>query len=377
VSKVHSRPPARQKKPRIAPPKKPTTDREGKRFLPHYEAARFFSPAPHETLPPVRTTPHDLWIYLALFLATFAVYAQVRRFDFINFDDPEYVTGNPHVRVGITPDGLIWAITSGDAANWLPLTRLSHMLHCQLFGLQSGPHHLTNVLLHVLATLLLFAFLNRATQARWRGAFVAFLFALHPLHVESVAWVAERKDVLCALFWFLALWAYVRYSERHEPANYLLALFAFCLGLMAKPMILTLPFMLLLLDFWPLRRMPPMTLFPTGWWKILWEKVPFFVVSLAAVIITYLVQQDAGAVKAMPPVTRVANALVSYVVYMARHFGPPGWLSSIPIRPRSLRGMPFLPVWRSWQFLLPFCARFEVIPIWPSDGFGISALCCP
>jgi hypothetical protein len=377
VSKVHSRPPAPQKKPRIAPPKKPTTDRQRNRSLAHHEAARVLSPAPHGTLRRVRTAPVDLRIYLALFLATFAVYAQVRRFDFINFDDPEYVTGNPHVRVGITPEGLKWAITSGDAANWIPLTRLSDMLDCQLFGLQSGPHHLTNVLLHALATLLLFAFLNRATQARWRSAFVALLFALHPLHVESVAWVAERKDVLCALFWFLALWAYVRYSERHKPANYLLALSAFCLGLMAKPMIVTLPFMLLLLDLWPLRRMPPMTLFPTAWWKILSEKVPFFVVSIAAVIVTYLVQQDAGAVKAIPPVTRVANALVSCVVYIGKTLWPtrlavfypyppaiPAWhavlagLATVAISAavlRSFRAYPYLAVGWFWYLgtLLP------------------------
>jgi tetratricopeptide (TPR) repeat protein len=264
----------------------------------------------------------DLWIYLALFLATFAVYGQVRQFSFTNFDDPEYVTDNPHVRAGITPEGVKWAFTSGDAANWFPATRLSHMLDCQLFGLESGPHHLTNVLLHALAALLLFAFLNRATHARWPSALVAFLFALHPLHVESVAWVAERKDVLCAFFWFLALWAYVRYSERPKPGNYLLALFAFCLGLMAKPMIVTLPFVLLLLDVWPLRRVPPMALSPASWRKVLWEKVPFFAASAAAATITYLVQQGAGAVKALPVGIRAENALISYLVYIGKTVWP-------------------------------------------------------
>ena len=212
MSKVSPRPPGRQNKPRTAHQKKRKRDNGSNRF-------RSVSSGPQETPGRIRVSRLDLWIYLALFLATFVVYAQVRQFNFVNFDDPEYVVDNPHVRAGITPEGVKWAFTSGDAANWFPLTRLSHMLDCQFFGLQSGLHHLTNVLLHALATLLLFAFLNRATQARWRSAFVAFLFALHPLHVESVAWVAERKDVLCAVFWFLALWAYVRYSERRQTGQ--------------------------------------------------------------------------------------------------------------------------------------------------------------
>src|ERR1022692_4008855 len=195
---------------------------------------------PHATTPAVPAPParHTPWISVFLFLATFAVYAQVRHFDFVNFDDPEYVTANQHVRTGITAANIAWAFTSGEAANWFPLTRLSHMLDCQMFGLRSGWHHLTNVLLHALAVLLLFAFLKRSTGRRWPSAWVALLFALHPLHVESVAWVAERKDVLSAFFWFLALWSYVR---RH----YWLTLLAFCLGLMSKPMVVTLPFVLL------------------------------------------------------------------------------------------------------------------------------------
>jgi protein O-mannosyl-transferase len=158
------------------------------------------------------------------------------------------------------------ALTSTEAANWFPVTRLSHTLDVQLF--------------HTLATLLLFAFLHRATGARWPSAFVAFVFARHPLHVESVAWVAERKDVLNAFFWFLALWAYVRYAEHPGAARYLLALLAFCLGLMSKPMIVTLPLVMLLLDVWPLRRWP----------LRLWEKLPFFALSIGAAIVTYAVQ---------------------------------------------------------------------------------------
>ncbi len=242
------------------------------------------------------------------------MYFQVGAFDFVNYDDPDYVTNNPHVRGGITPDGLAWALTSGDDANWFPLTRISHMLDCQLFGLDSGRHHLTSVLLHALAVLLLFAFLHRATGARWPSAFVAFLFALHPLHVESVAWVSERKDVLCALFWFLALWAWVRFTLKPSRSRYLLAVAAFCLGLMSKPMIVTLPFVLLLLDFWPLRRGLRIR-----------EKLPFFALSAASAVVTVLVQKSSGAVETLStvaPVLRLENAAVSYMVYLAKTFWP-------------------------------------------------------
>jgi len=250
------------------------------------------------------------WIYAALLLATFAVYAQVAQFDFVNFDDPDYVVNNPHVRDGITAKGVQWAFTSGEAANWFPVTRLSHMLDVQLFGLRSGWHHLVNVLIHALAALLLFGFLNRATQARWPSALVAFLFALHPLHVESVAWVSERKDVLSAFFWFLALWAYVRGRKW-------LVLAAFCLGLMSKPMIVTLPFVLLLVDVWPLGR--PRTAARVR------EKIPLFALSAAAAVTTYLVQRGSGAVRALdqfPLGLRIENALITYVVYIARTIWP-------------------------------------------------------
>ena len=256
----------------------------------------------------------DFWICLALLLTSFAVYAPVRHFDFVNFDDPEFVRDNPHVRNGLTPEGLTWAFTSGESANWFPVTRLSHLLDAQLFGMRAGPHHITSVLIHGLAALLLFAFLRRATGVRWPSAFVAFLFAVHPLHVESVAWVAERKDLLCTLFWFLALLAYVRYTERPGAGRYLLVLLPFALGLMAKPMIVTLPFVLLLLDVWPLRR-------PPG----IWEKIPFFALSAAGAIVTYVVQQHSGAVgvlAAFPFGQRVENAVVSYVVYIAKMLWP-------------------------------------------------------
>jgi tetratricopeptide (TPR) repeat protein len=254
---------------------------------------------------------------LALVLVTLAVYSQVWHFDFLNFDDPDYVTDNSHVRAGLTWDGVAWAFTSFHAANWFPLTWISHMVDSQLFGVRSGWHHLSNVVLHALASIFLFAAFKRMTRAHWPSAFVAFLFALHPLHVESVAWVAERKDVLCALFWFLALWLYARYAEQPGAGRYLLVLVAFCLGLMAKPMIVTLPFVLLLLDVWPLRRANRLA--------ILWEKLPFFALAAGASLVTYLAQHQGGAVRSLDTTSfglRVANALVTYVTYVARMFWP-------------------------------------------------------
>ncbi len=265
---------------------------------------------------PQRTASYTVWIYLALFLATFAVYSQVREFHFVDYDDPDYID-TPQVRQGITREGVIWAFTSGEASNWFPVTRLSHMLDFQLFGTQSGWHHLTSVLFHALTVLLLFAFLYRSTGAKWRSALVAFLFALHPLHVESVAWVAERKDVLSAFFWFLTLWTYVRYSERPGIGRYALVLLPFCLGLMAKPMIVTLPFVLLLVDQWPLRR---------AWTaNLIWEKLPFLGLATVSAIVTFLVQKSGGAVELLsirPMSLRIENALVSYIAYIGQMFWP-------------------------------------------------------
>ncbi len=255
-----------------------------------------------------------LWIYLLLAIAVFAVYIQVLHFDFVNYDDPDYVTENLHVRAGLTTPSVAWAFTSSFAGNWFPLTWLSHMLDCQLFGLDSGWHHFTNVCIHVLTTLLLFAVLQRITGARWRSALVAFLFALHPLHVESVAWVAERKDVLSAFFWVLTLWCYATYVARPGPRRYALTLLAFCLGLMAKPMLVSLPIALLLLDRWPFERGI----------RIL-EKLPFFALSVAGSVVTYLVHRNAGATASfelVPIAVRFENALISYVVYILKMFWP-------------------------------------------------------
>jgi protein O-mannosyl-transferase len=281
--------------------------------------------------------PRDWWIYLALIVASLAIYGQARQFDFVNFDDHQYVRDNPYVRQGLTAQSVAWAFTSGDDANWFPVTRLSHLLDGQLFGNASGPPHLVNAMLHALAALLLFAFLRRATGARWPSAFVAAAFAFHPLHVESVAWVSERKDVLSACFWFLALWCYARYAERPNPARYLAVAAAFALGLMAKPMIVTLPFVLLLLDAWPLGRWRT-----RPWGALMWEKAPLLALSAASAIVTLLVQRRGGAVDSLgnfPGGLRLENVLVSYVMYIVQTLWP-SRLAVIYLRPLSL------PVWQ-------------------------------
>ena len=241
----------------------------------------------------------------------------MRHFEFVNFDDPEYVSGNIHVRAGLTGSSVAWAFTSTEAANWFPLTWLSHMSVYQLFGLDSGWHHLANVLFHTLASLLLFAAFQHMTGALWRSALVAFLFALHPLHVESVAWVAERKDVLCALFWFLTIWCYARYVRRPSAAGYLFVVAAFAGGLMSKSMMVTLPLVLLLLDLWPLGR--PRRI------GLVWEKLPLVAMASAVSLVTYISQQQGNAIRSLsslPFGLRVANALLTYVRYIVRMFWP-------------------------------------------------------
>lgn len=273
----------------------------------------------------------DLTICAFLLLATLAVYSQVHSYEFVNFDDPDYVTENAHVRGGITEQSVRWAFTSSYTANWIPLTWLSHMLDCDMFGLQSGQHHLTNVLLHALSVLLLYAFLRRATGAIWRSALVASLFALHPLHVESVAWISERKDVLSGFLWFLTLWLYMRYTERQNIGRYLFVVAAFSFGLMAKAMIVTLPLALLLIDTWPLRR--KLTL------RLITEKAPLLCLSAAVSIVTYVVQQRGGAVIALsniPLAARVENAVVSCLTYIVQMFLPVRLAVFYPFAPQPI-----------------------------------------
>jgi protein O-mannosyl-transferase len=259
------------------------------------------------------------YVSLSLLALTLIVYFQVHDFQFVNFDDRETIVGNSHIRDGLTLAGLGWAFTSAYAANWFPVTWISHMLDFQLFGADSGWHHLTNVMIHAASVLLLFALMRRMTGRLWESSFVAFVFALHPLHVESVAWVSERKDVLSALFWFLTTWLYLDYVDRPTLRRYLLALGAFCLGLMSKQMLVTLPFVLLLLDYWPLKRAKTT--------RLIVEKVPYLALSAAASLIAYKVQHQAGAVlsvDSIPLATRAANALISYVAYLGTFFWPSG-----------------------------------------------------
>jgi tetratricopeptide (TPR) repeat protein len=279
--------------------------------------------------PRPQSSARTIAIASVLLALTLLVYLPVRTFDFVNYDDPDYVTNNLHVRSGLTADGVLWALTSQDAGNWHPLTWLSHMLDCRLFGLNGGGHHLTSLALHALNTLLLFWVLWRLTGALWRSAWVALLFALHPLHVESVAWVAERKDVLSAAFFFLTILAYIRFVERRTPGRYLAVLLSFCLGLMAKSMLVTLPAVLLLLDVWPLQRTPKI-----AWRTLLLEKAPLFAVSLTASLLTFLAQRHAGAVTGMdsiPLLSRLANACVSYLTYLIETAWPAGLAAFYPL----------------------------------------------
>jgi tetratricopeptide (TPR) repeat protein len=270
-------------------------------------------------------------IILLLIAVTAAVYWQVRAHDFVYYDDQEYVVENRHVQGGLTMKGVRWAFTSTHASNWHPLTWLSHMADRQFFGPSPAGPHLVNVLLHILNAVLLMVLLQRMTGGLWQSAFVAALFALHPLHVESVAWVAERKDVLSTLFFMLALLSYVRYAERPGAVRYLASLFCFVLGLMAKPMLVTLPVVLLLLDFWPLRRFDPSSFFRKGAGqspgqslrRLVLEKVPFFLLAALSSIATLIAQRSSmAAIEHLPLTFRFGNALISYAGYLTKMIWP-------------------------------------------------------
>jgi Flp pilus assembly protein TadD len=285
-------------------------------------------------------------VCVLLALVTLLVYLPVRHYAFVDYDDPVYVTDNPIVQAGLTWSGFQWAFTTGHASNWHPLTWLSHMVDCQLFGLNAGAHHLVNVFFHAANVVLLFLLLLRMTSALWQSALIAALFAWHPLHVESVAWVAERKDVLSAFFGLLTLMAYVRYAQRgtsgmwqvtrtnsfrsrvtcHVSRYYWLALFFFACGLMAKPMLVTLPFVFLLLDYWSLGRVTGDGWRVTGDKKpvgklstLLLEKWPFFALAAASCVVTFVAQKRGEAVAPLgeyPLSSRIGNAAVAYVKYL-------------------------------------------------------------
>ena len=303
---------------------------------------------------PVRLTRAKVGL-LGLFLALLVsfTYLPALQNGFIFIDDPDYVFANPHVQSGLTLAGLRWALTSNVGGSWYPVTWISHMLDCQWYGLHPWGHHLTNVLLHAANTLLLFLLFERMTGATGRSFFLAALFGLHPMHVESVAWVAERKDVLSTFFGLLTLLAYARFARRQRAGNedqppaqtlpaptgqypsgisrlpasplYWAALFFYVLGLMSKPMLVTLPFVLLLLDYWPLQRLPTVNPRSAVFRRRLLEKVPFFLLAFAASVITFRCQTAFGAMRTLtsfPLPVRVENALVAYLRYLGKLFWP-------------------------------------------------------
>jgi tetratricopeptide (TPR) repeat protein len=300
-------------------------------------------------------------ICLFLAIGTLLIYSRVFFCGFTNYDDPNYITENFHVKTGLSVGNVAWAFTTGHASNWHPLTWISHMVDCQFFGLNPGGPHAVNLLLHTANTLLLFGVLKRMTGAVWRSACVAALFAWHPLHVESVAWLSERKDVLSTFFWMLTMLAYLRYATELKARTskakvfYGLTLLCFACGLMSKPMVVTLPFVLLLLDFWPLRRISDPR-FMIGDSKVeaegrfgrvslaraFLEKTPMFALAVAASVVTFLVQQHGGAVQSLETLTfqeRIANALVTYLRYVGHTIWPGGLSIYYPFKHD-------LPVWQ-------------------------------
>ncbi|MGO9372074.1 MAG: tetratricopeptide repeat protein [Syntrophobacteraceae bacterium] len=342
-------------------------------------------------------------VYLFLTVAALIAFWQVNQCDFISYDDPTYVTENMHIGHGITMETIRWAFTTYYASNWHPLTWMSHMLDVQLFGLNPRWHHLINLFFHITNTLLLFFIFHRMTKAPWKSAFVAALFALHPLHVESVAWVAERKDVLSTFFWMITMVAYIHYVEHPRLKNYLAVLIFFVLGLMAKPMLVTLPFVLLLLDYWPLQRFGLKTsarkilteinqpasantrkgkssgkhtvqarvkeeetadhkyqralIYP-----LLLEKIPLFALTAFSCIVTYVAQKNGGSVislEVIEPVVRIANASVSYIIYIGKTF----WPNNLAVY------YPYPGLWPLWQVfgaaLLLIAVTF--VAIWQAE----------
>lgn len=278
-------------------------------------------------------------ICLALAFGVLLCYRPVCYFGYVNLDDPIYVYQNPTVQKGLSWAGVKWSFTSVKDGNWAPLVWLSHMADCEIYGIKAGGHHVTNVLLHCASALLLFLVLKEMTGAIWRSGFVAAIFAWHPLHVESVAWIAERKDVLSALFWLLTMWAFVRFTKAEKTKRkkyYIWALVFFALGLMSKSMLVSLPVVLLMLDYWPLKRMD------NGQRIIdnVVEKLPMFALSAIAGVVTLLAQKSVDAVGTGSFPLRLENALVSYVVYLGKMLWPVRLAVFYPY-PRSI------PLWQA------------------------------
>jgi protein O-mannosyl-transferase len=274
----------------------------------------------------------NLLICICLVSVIGALYSRVIRYPFVNYDDPGYVVANEHVREGPSFHTVAWAVTAIDEANWHPVTWLSHAIDYELYGLNAGGHHLSNVLLHIANVLLLFWLLARATGSVWPSAFVAAMFGLHPMNVESVVWIAERKSVLSSFFFFLSLGAYGWYIANPHWKRYLALIVAFTFGLASKPMLVTFPFVLLLLDYWPLgpdRRSSPRPSSPPvkqpSWSVLVLEKIPLLVLSAVSIMVTIYAQRSGRAVEslgALPLRLRAANAVYSYTVYLGKLFRP-------------------------------------------------------
>ena len=270
----------------------------------------------------------------ALAATVAAVYREVVEFSFV-FDDGGLILANTQILGGLSRESVRWAFTSTYTANWQPLTWLSHLLDITLFGLRPGPHHIVNLLFHLLNTLLLFHLLRRLTGKLWRSAFVAALFGVHPLHVESVAWVSERKDVLSAVLWLLAVAAYLRYVARRTVPRLLLVALLLALGFMAKAMVVTLPVVLLLIDWWPLGRFGPGPLRASPWRALLLEKVPLLAISAAGSLVAVFAQRSGGALASVvvyQPAWRAANAAISYAVYLIQTLWPSGLAAFYPLQ---------------------------------------------
>jgi len=267
---------------------------------------------------------------------TWAVFGQTRGYDFVNYDDRVYVAENPQIQAGLTWQNVIWAFTHVHSNNWHPLTTMSHMFDCQFFGLNPGAHHLVNVALHIANVVLLFLLLQQLTASVWSSAFVAALFAIHPLHVESVAWVSERKDVLSGLFFFLTVFAYLRYTRKPGIARYITMSIFFVCGLLSKPMLVTLPAILLLLDYWPLGRFRRSTVT-----NLVLEKIPLLVLSIGSAIATLIAQRGAIVeIEHFPLSWRAANALSVYLIYIWQMIWPAKLATIYPHPGR-------LPVWET------------------------------
>jgi tetratricopeptide (TPR) repeat protein len=326
-----------------------------------------------QPLPPHIAARVDAWVQrwrvpavcLVLAAITFAVFGQTAGFGFVNYDDDEYVYENPMVAKGLTLKGAVWALTYGGIGHWHPLTWLTHMADCQAYGLWAGGHHLTNVALHALAAVLLFLALREMTGSLWRSAFVAAVFAIHPLRVESVAWIAERKDALSGVFFMLTLWAYGRYARRPSRWCYAAVALAYALGPLCKSTLAPLPFVLLLLDWWPLHRV---TLDGAGggkagaarlmalFWGLVREKIPLFLLSVGSCVMTVLAPEKILDSDRVPLLERVGNALVSYVVYLRQMIFPAG-LASPYLNPPN--GQPL------WNVALAFALLAAIsISVW-------------